>query len=341
MILDGNKIAQWQRGRRRYAIETRWRYRRWYPQSLFSHIMRGAIVDLSNGTDIATCSNTAVNRFLAYVKQPGLDTADGINTYTLAMDYCATMRTVLEYLSRLTLLTLRSMGTTAITEDLAWSFLSYADESGVLHRWKFIDYPPNADDIMKELHSWQVIGDVIVANAPMMLHLVSIGKTQGSRRLSPWCRAYLSPTIKGMTKFQKRSGEALTGNWKPIWFADNPKSSASDWVDSMLEDNAAEPLVQHIAVKEVEQIHVDNFYRDLNYEYNQILASGVESNSFDPMTALPMCRTACDTPYVCPHQLVCYSTKLTLANSGLYDKITRKKLTTEESNCRQEQTVNA
>ena len=132
MILDGNKLASWQRGRRRYAIELSWRYRRWHPQSLFSRVMRDAIVSLSNGCEIETVSNNAVNQFLARVKQPGLDTNDGVNTYTLARDYCATMRTVLEYLSRLTLLTLRSMGTTAITEDLAWSFLSYADESGVL-----------------------------------------------------------------------------------------------------------------------------------------------------------------------------------------------------------------
>ena len=320
MTLNGHKLALWQRARRRYAIENAYRYRRWHPQSLFSFVMRHAIFQLSNGGDLELISNSAVNQFLGAVKQPGLDVPQGTNTYTLAMDFASCIRTILEYLSRLTLLTLCERETISITDNLNWSMLAHEDESGVLHRWKFVDYI-SQDEIVRELHSWEVIGDIVVAKSPMMLHLVSIGRTHNSRRLTPWCRAYKSPAIVGMYRFQKKSGNPLEGDWKPVYFADNPKSKAPDWIDLMLEDNAAEPLVQHIQVKEPDQIHADNFYRDLDYEYNQLSSSGIDSTQpvFDPMS-LPMCRTACDTPYICPHQLVCYSTKLTLANSGLYDR---------------------
>lgn len=284
--------------------------------------MRPAVFALSNGLSVSDVSTSAVNRFLSCVKQPGLDVAQGTNTYTLAMDFAATIRNVLEYLSRSTLLTLTQHPAVDLGEGLTWGFLSQRDESGVLHRWKFLDYITD-DAVMKELHSWPVIGDIVAARAPMVVHFVSIGQTRNSRRVSPWARAYKSPTILGMLRFQKKSGEALTENWKPVWFGDNPKNSAASWVDQMLEDNAAEPLIRHVPVREPDPVHAVNHLRDVRYEYRQMLNAGVDSNTLDPMT-LPMCRTQCDTPYVCPHQQVCYSTKLTLENSGLYDKIPRK-----------------
>lgn len=322
MELNGNLLSSWQRGRRLYAIQRQFRYRRWHPTNLLSTALRRAVISLSNGEPIDTVSNTAVNYFLANVKQPGMDVPTGTNTYTLAMDFTATIRNVLEYLSRLTLLTLQPRRAVQVMDGLTWSFLAYEDESGVLHRWKFVDYI-DTDTIVKEMHSWPVIGDVIVGRAPMMLHIVSVGMTRQSRRITPWCRAYKSPAIAHLYRFQKRSGRALEGDWKPVWFADNPKSKSSDWVDLMLEDDVAEGLIQHVQINEPNQIHADNFYRDLSYEYHQILASDVESTNFDPLT-LPMCRTSCDVPFTCPHQYVCYSTELTMQNSGLYDPIPRK-----------------
>lgn len=323
MVLNGNLLSSWQRGRRRFAIEGQYQYRRWYAPNLFSSVMRPAVFALSNGVSVGEVTSAAVNRFLSCVKHPGLDVQQGTNTYTLAMDFAATIRTVLEFLSRNTLLTLTPHPVVDMGGDLTWSLLSHKDESGMLHRWVFTDYI-NDDAIMKELHSWQVMGDMVAARAPMLLHLVSIGQTRNSRRVSPWARAYKSPTILGLLRFQKKSGDALNENWKPVWFGDNPSNSASAWVDQMMDDNATIPLVQHISVREPAETHAANCAWDIQYEHQQMLMSGVDSSTFDPMS-LPMCRVQCDTPYICPHQQVCYSTKLTLATSGLYDKIPRKK----------------
>lgn len=305
MTLNGQLLSSWQRGRRRFAIEQTHRVRKWRPTSLLSSCLRAAIIQLSSGADPNTVSDFAVNRFMSYANTPGLLVLEGTDTYTLAMDLCATIRTIIEYLSRLTLLTITLKPPIRIsnTDNLSWSFQSHVDESSVLHRWSFVDHI-NPDLIYKELHSWPVIGDITASSSPMQLHLINIGRTEGSRRASPWCRAYKSPTIHGLFRFRKRSGNGLVGDWKPIYFADNPKSSAQDWVDVMVDDaNLPEDLIQHIHVKEPSETHASNFFRDLRYEHQQI----VESISLlhDPFS-LPMCRNNCDAPYPCPYQDVCY-----------------------------------
>ena len=321
MQLDGHLLHRWQSGRRRYAIERHYRLRRFHPKVLFSLCMSRAIYALSNSAPLDSTTITAVNRFIANARTPGLDVPRGTNTYTLAMDYCAVIRTVLDYLHRTTLLSLHEKSATVIdpASNLSWRFLAYEDDSGQLHRWSFVDYI-DIDEITRQGHSWEVVGDAVVAKAPMTLHLVSIGQVRNNRRNSPWCRAFKSPAIAGMFKFQRRDGTPVTDNWKPIYFADNTASNASAWVDAMLADNAVEPLIRHIPLTEPSPAHAQNFLRDVMYEHAQILASGVESDHFNPMS-LPMCRAACDTPYTCPHQNVCYDLETTLETCGLYDKI--------------------
>lgn len=325
--LSGHLLSLWQRGRRRFAIETAFRYRRWHPQSLFTACMRRAIIQLSNNIPVESAATSACTYLLAQAKSPGMETASGTNTYTLALDFCATIRTLLEYISRTSVLTLTSPKDVVLPNGALWSFLSHADESGALHRFVFTDYLSD-DEVYKQMHSWEVIGDIVAAQAPMTLHMFSIGRTHDSRRHAAWCRAYKSPAVANLIRFQKKSGNALQGDWKPIYFADNPANRAEVWVDQMLDDNAAEPLHQHVQVKEPSELHSANVYRDIDYEANQILSAGYgpanpDNISVDPFD-LPMCRTQCDSPYLCPHQSVCYSATPSISAllaSGLYDTL--------------------
>lgn len=317
LVLNGHQLDLWQRGRRRYAIERLYRYKRWHPTSLLSYLLRYALFRQSQGMPTEEAASRATSGFMTAAKSPGLDCPAGTNTYQLAVDICAQIKTILEYHSRTVLLTLKDHEPVQVSPGLSWSFLSYPDESGVLHKYIFCDAISD-DEVMKAFHSWAVIGDIILAKSPMTIHFIAIGQTHNSRRISPWCRAYKSPTVANLIRFQKRSGSALEGDWKPIWLSDNPNSNHAAWVSRMIEDKITEKLVKHMTVREPDQKHIDGFHRDLDYEYNQIMQQ--EDYLSDPMY-FPMCRAACDTPYPCPHQHVCYSLETTLDNSGSYTRI--------------------
>lgn len=331
--LNGHKLAVWQRSKRRYAIEQIYRYMPWHPTSLFATCARYAIFQFSNGVERSTAASQAVQMFTKQATFPGMDVAAGTDTYKLAMDLCSMIRTLLAYLERITLTSLTQLEPKIISLDndllVRWSFLANADESGMLHRWIFVDAIDD-DAVIAEMHKWETFGDLVVYDAPMMLHFVAIGRMYKGRRHSPWCMAYVSPVIVGKIKFRKTSrdknGSELSENWKPVWFADNMSNSEDVWVDQMIDENAHEPLIKHVTLNTPTDKHANDFYFDLRYEAHSILNTDLG----DPML-VPMCRTACDIPYVCPHQQVCYSTSTTFANAGTYERVdkatsTRKSL---------------
>lgn len=309
MVINGYTLSQFQRCKRPHTISQTHRLNKWRPQSLLSACLRQGIYLLSNGNGIDKASATAVNNFLSEAKSPGLDVG-GIDTYTLAMDYCAIMRNVLEYLTRITLVCLRELPDASLSADVKWQFLSHMDDSGVLHRWKFVDYIE--DDPLAELHSWEVFGDIAAAEAPMMLHLISIGQRKGCHQSSPWCKIYSHPKLANIYRFKRKGGE-LQGEWKPVWFSDNNKNNPKQWVDLMLRDGATDSLVRHINVNEVTAEHIAGFERDVLAE-----AKSMQEYSNAKVRDIPLSRYACDHPYVCPHQFFCYNTKLTLDNAGIY-----------------------
>ncbi len=312
IYLNGYTIGQFQKCKRPHAIYRTHRLAKWRPQSLAGSCLRMAIFNLSNGVDPQKVSSQAVNYFMSNARNPGLDIT-GIDTYTLAADYCAIIRNVLEYLSRLTLLPLHEVSPISLTSTIYWQFLSHMDETGSLHRWDFVDYIP--EDITPELHSWEVFGDIAAADVPMTLHLVAIGQRKAQHQHSPWCKVYTHPSLKNVYRFQKKGGGKLEGEWKPIWYSGNSQNSPKQWVNSMLQDNAIDGLIRHISIKEVSKKHQELFERDAVTEGE--LMEQIHKSKTDPRD-LSMSRYACDHPFVCPHQLFCY-TNATLDNAGIYE----------------------
>lgn len=242
------------------------------------------------------------------------------------MDLVATARNVIEQLSRCALTKLHELPSGEIQtgpdfdRDLDWlcdwSYSSYIDDDNHLHRFVFVE-SINESTVVKQLHSWPVIGDIIVANSPMQLHFIAIGTTRGNHRISPWCRAFKSQSVPNL-RFQKKSGDALEGSdWREVWFASNPKNTSAFWVDQMTADNLIPSLIHTITVTIPAQHHIDTFYHDVAVLYAAITAV---TPTTTPLT-LPMSRAACDSPYTCPHQSVCYSTKTDIDATGLYAKL--------------------
>lgn len=319
ITLNGYKVEQFQRCKRLHRIGITHRLTLWRPSSLLAACLRHAIFDLSSGKPLQEVSSTAVNYFLSAARSPGLDVG-GIDAYTLAMDFTAIIRNVLEHLSRVPLLKLYHIIPKKLSEDVTWEFLSQSDESGALHMWAFPDYIP--EDPLGELHSWRVFGDIAAEGAPMTLHMVAIGARSKAHQNSPWCKVYAHPRVANTFRFNKVSGRKLEGDWKPVYFSSNRSNTAKAWVDWMERDGAIQPLMAHLSIKEASRSDSQTFMRDVLTEARQIASIGTVH---DPKT-LPMGRYACDNPYICPHQYYCYTSGMTLDGAGMYTKIdTRSK----------------
>ncbi len=320
MILTGHPLSLFQLCRRKFVLESNWRKLRWYPSTLFSACVRQAILSLSQGAQLSQTITSAINQFTSNCKYPGLDLAYGTDTYTLAMDYCACIRTILTYLSSTSIPKLKHKSPISIHPDLTWSFLNLEDESNSLHRYSFPDFIHD-NSKTKEGHSWELFGDLVLSNSPMTLHLISIGRREGNHLSSPWCRAYRSPAIN-MYRFQRKSGEGLEGAWKPIWFGENRDNDPEVWVGIMKEDGVISSIVKNYSIPYPDQVHAENFRRDLEYEFSQIKSLGELKFS-----ELPITRPSCDSPYSCPHQFVCYSKspEKEIESCGLYESLIAKR----------------
>ncbi len=337
--LDGHQLSLWQKGRRLYTLDRLYRIRRWHPNTLFTSIMRRALFGISSGLDPVEAAIRATQAFMKIARDPGLD-APGLDTYKLAMDYCAMIQNILNYVSRTVLLKLYELKPIAVDlnvqgviHQVEWKFNAAVDDSGTLHRWVFMDYITD-DDIIRECHRWEVFGDIAAANSPMNLHVVSIGRIVDNRRYSPWTRAYKHPDVAGIYKFQKHHEDRskhlyyTPGTekkpWEPIYFADNISNDPAKWVDIMLADNIIDsaPLIRHVTIDVPTPQNLRTFRHDLLYESQQIILN--QSLFSDPFN-FPLCRNSCDTPFICPHQFICFHdnpSKATLESSGLYDKVT-------------------
>lgn len=308
MVISGYGIRSWQGCKRRYKIESQYRllYRR--PSELLGSVLRKSILNLSSGLQLQQVITMAVNGFMAFAKQPGLQVDRGINTYTLTMDFVAIIRTVLEYISRTPVIKLKVPADYDLGYGISWKFSAFEDESGMLHRFRFVD-SVNEDALMKEYHSWEVLGDMVLGDVPMTIHMFAIGKREkgvegkpSSHQGSPWCRAYKSPGLKGLYRFQKVSGKQLKESWKAHYYADDIDTNPVEWVDWMLRDDVVGKLVKSVEVRQMGDGHIDRLKRDLKFELEDI--ARYAGYAWDDM---PMSKSMCDVPYTCPHQEVCYS----------------------------------
>lgn len=322
--MRASDLTALQRGDRRYLIESRYRYRKWYPKALFGHVMREAIFHLSQGTAAESCADSATAAFMSAAIDPGLDVS-GINPYPLAQDFCAAIRTILEYLSRTTLMSLHAVPDTVVEYNgtlTPWTFMSPMDDTGALHRWVFVDHLSD-DMLYHHSRAWETWADMCVAPSMCWLHMIAVGSTREGRRQSPWSKCYSSPSIANLFKFRRKSGE-LQGNWRTVYFADAKANQANKWVDLMMGEEVPATLVRTVGLPEPRKEERQAFLeRDLMTLTERML----DLTDCDPFQ-LPMCRASCDTPFPCPHEQVCYSKAPSISaleSTGLYARLPKRK----------------
>jgi len=319
MIIDGHLLTTFQSCRRRHLLEREYSVVRWRPKSLFDACLRQAIAALSDGQTAAGVIQEARTRFLSQAANPGLDFPAGTDSWVVANDYAGMLATVLTAVSRLTLLALQPLSPAAPSPEWSWQFSSLADESGALHRWVTCDRFDD-DTLMREAHGWRVFGDICVADAPLTLHVIEIGKMSKGRRQSPWVRAWSNPNfLYNKFKFQandpKGGHRALRGEgWRPFWYAEQPKPDAGAWVDTMDAEGVTPGLLHHIAIRQPS----DAVRQDTLRQIGRVAAEA--SALAGEWWEQPMSRGQCDGLIPCPWQDACMRDKPAegIAELGLY-----------------------
>ncbi len=296
MILSAPSLTTWDRCDRRWIFEQHWKPRRWHPKALFDKVLRSAILNLSQGVDKSTISIRAQTHFQTFAADPGLDLLT--DPWTLAGDYCAMLRTIVEKISRESMFALRPGPKIFLDPEIpAWQVTAFQDDTGTLHRWATVE-SIDQDTLARELHSWAVFGDIAAANVPMNLHLVEIGSTRNGHRHSPWCRIYKHPAIPGRYKFRSVQGRKLAGGWEPKWLSQMRDFDISLWVDLMDQDELN--LIQSFHVKQPPAGPVDLWKAQLAVQAKEM------DRDKDPFSILGR-RSSCDWPTLCPWQTFCFN----------------------------------
>ena len=328
-IIDASQLSTYQLCRRRWLLERDWRWMKWHPKSLFDHCLRTAIFHLSSGSSLDQILASATEQYLSAAANPGLDLLPGADPYQIAGDWCATMTTVLTAISRLTLLSVQRLLPVEMqqvsnhTSQLSWLPLSFADESGTLHRWITVD-AWDADAQARAVHDWRTVGDMAMLDAPMTLHVVEVGSLRNGRRHSPWCRAYKHPVIAGRMRFQRPDGKggwrSLRGDqWEQVFLSDLHAYSPDQWVDLMEKDGIiSNSLLRHLAMRSLSEESTALVRRQILQEAQAMHKLSQQSPDWSDV---PMARGACDGWRPCPHQLLCYQPAESAVGpeeSGLY-----------------------
>lgn len=322
-LLDAGQLARYQLCRRRWLLERKWTYLRWWPKALFDHCLRDGVFRLSSGDSAAEVIVGATTRYLSAAANPGLDLPPGADPYQIAGDWCAVLSTVLTSISRLTLLSLTRILPKPLESDyVSWLPLSFADESGTLHRWITVD-SWDADAQARAVHSWLTVGDMAICDAPMTLHVVEVGSLRNGRRISPWCRAFRHPVIAGRMRFQRPDGKggwrSLRGDqWELVWLSDLHNHPPDKWVDLMEADGIISKILHHSATRQLSEESAASVRTQILQEAEAMRKLSQESE----WAEVPMNRGACDGWRPCPHQqAACFvpaGSSPDLGASGLY-----------------------
>jgi hypothetical protein len=326
LTISASDLRQWQTCRRRWLLERSWKVARWRPTALFRSCLREGVFALSNGSAVAPVRTTARTRFLSEAARPGLDYQASGDPWVVAQDWAGMLGTVLTAIARLTLLTLTKLPSTLVSEaaDVSWLPLSWMDDSGTLHRWTTCDAFDD-DTLAREGHSWHVIADMVMADAPMTLHIIEIGQQRSGRRVSPWARCYKHPAIAGLCRFQRPDGKGgwrkLAGEqWTSQWYADQTKPEPEAWCDLMDSDHVTPSLLHHIAIQQPSRTASARIRSEIQQVAEEMRSSAGRGTPAAGMD-LPMARSACDPMGgPCPWQAACYREQpdADLAGLGLY-----------------------
>jgi hypothetical protein len=294
-MLDAQSFTTFQRCKRWYVFREQYLPERWHPKVLFDSCLREAIFLLSNGEDPKAAANTAKARYMSTAADRGLDVI-GMNPYRVAQDYTAMLDTIIRGLAKTELMCVRVDSGSPVS----WSLSSWTDDTGTLHRWVTLA-KWDEDAMAREAHSWATVGDMAVADAPMVLHAIEIGYQKNGRHGAAWSRAFKHPSLHNLKPhFRRRDGKNFQG-WDPIYLADDSRTDVDAWVNQAWEEGALEPLIHDIRWKMLSPENRANTLVQIEQVTEEI-----KSLDGKDWQDVPMSRPACDGFIPCAYIPVCY-----------------------------------
>jgi hypothetical protein len=296
---------------RRFLLNHEYRLARWRPKLLFDTLLRRGILQLTKQIDVTQVASEAKSTFLLRAADPGLDII-GKDPYQASKGWTSLLESVLHGISRTVLPVLHDPPPARLTSSIDWRFLSWADDSGTLHRWVTVE-SFDADTLSRELHSWRTFGDLVMSGCPLVLHVIVLGQHRNGRFLSPWTRAYVHPA---MTNLRWRWVKPDDTTWKPIQLVDQNLLDPDEWVEQAWGQRAIQPLLQDQLV----DLPAESVCRDTRYqlarEASEMARLVEERVSY---RTEPMSRSACDLYSPCHFQPACHAVEaVDLTQIGLY-----------------------
>jgi hypothetical protein len=288
-----------------------WNYRLWRAKSLFDVLLRRGILQLSKGIAVAQAAGEAKATFLEKATEPGLDLI-GKDPWEASKGWTSLLESVLHGLAKSPLPVLHDPHPAKLTASMEWRFLSWADDSGQLHRWVTVD-ALDRDALAREMHSWRTVGDLCLSRTPMVLHVIVIGQQrQVGHFASAWTRTWRHPAMPNL-RWQFLKPEDST-TWKPLYLCDIPDISAEEWVEMAWGQGALQPLMQDFLVEEPSEETRMETLRQITLEAVDT-KKAIEAHWHE----LPMSRGVCDLFVPCVYQPVCHSQELVdIESTGLY-----------------------
>jgi hypothetical protein len=310
LVLDAASLIDFQSCRRKWLLSTEWRLARWRPKTLFDTLLRRGIIRLCQAAKANVAASEAKAAFMQTAADPGLDIA-GKDTYDIAVEWCALLDTVLHGVAKTELPVLHDPLPVRLTTDLTWKLTSWADDTGQLHRWITVDQWDD-EALARGLHSWRTIGDIVTAQALMVLHVIVLGQYRAGRHASAWARAYRHPEPRLNLRLQFNKPEGT--RWTPSYFVDQHDLDASEWVEAAWKQGALQQLTVDVPVAVPTDSVCGNTVLQIVAEANRMR----ELVDADYLT-VPMSRNACDIFIPCAYQNVCYQSDIVPVDKiGLY-----------------------
>jgi hypothetical protein len=317
MILTASSIVDLQSCPRKTLLSADYEILHLRPKQLLDACLRKGILAISRGEDVAATVKQMRMEFLQAAANPGMATPTGTDSYKLAMDLCAMLDTILRAAARMGLPHLGEHPGIKLNSGITWQPLAFTSADG-LHRIVTIDRWSEAD-LVRELHSWFVAGDMATTGLDMTIHVIEIGQSRNGRRASAWARGWRNPVMKNANRirFIHKDGTSFKG-WIPVWLADERDLDVDGWVGAMFKEGAAQRLWHTIPVAMPTEAQRAETMR-------QILGEGarasvlISERGSAPWSSAPMVRAACDGLGVpCGWQGACYGNGNDLVSIGLY-----------------------
>lgn len=294
--LNAAGLGDYQSCRRKYMLSA-WKPSRWRAKLLADACLRKGIVQLARGAKGTKVAADARAQFLLKAADPGLDMIG--DPYREAKNWCALLEVVLRWMALQPLPQLKDVPPVKM-DGFTWQVSAWGDDTGMLHRWITVD-SWDADALSRELHSWRTIGDICATGLPMTLHVIELGQRRAGHHSAAWSRAFCNPGLASVRwKFIKPEDT----KWKPVYFVDQRKMDAEEWVAAAEQERALTKLSHDVPVALPQPEQVADILRQMGLE-----ATAMRTLVGD-YSAQPMSRPACDLYVPCAYQQVCYSSDI-------------------------------